>query len=237
MAKSRLSHQYRGNPVKNHPQSPVKEPVFFTSARVLVGALIGYSGLVIGNCPDNFLGHLQNSWHLPLFLSSPIGELFPWLLLGTGLMVLTRFQRPETARMFCGLILACASLDKIGDPSQFSHSVENYKLLPPMLVPLAAVVIPWLEFFTGLCLVIGYQQRGAALIFCTLMGVYGFSLGWDLVQNVDLNCSCFSMDCKEKMSWWTVVRDMFFLRTGLIVLMIQNTRSLLDPFFPPKPSK
>lgn len=214
-----------------------KEPLFFTAARILAGAIIAYAGLLIGICPDEFLEYLKNSYHSPSFLSAPVGELFPWYVLGTGLLVLTRFKWMEAARVFCGLILVCGSLDKIGNPLPFSEAVANYNLLPSPWVPLTAVVIPWLEFFTGICLVAGFQQKGAAFIFCSLMAVYGFSLGWDLAHGVDLNCSCFSMDCKEKMTWWTVIRDMVFLGAGLIVLTSQNTPSLLGSFLKSKASK
>ena len=65
---------------------------------------------------------------------------------------------PETAastllRLACGFLLAGASLDKLGDAAGFSDFMkECYYFTPDTLRPLAAVVIPWLEFFTGLCL-------------------------------------------------------------------------------------
>jgi uncharacterized membrane protein YphA (DoxX/SURF4 family) len=132
------------------------------------------------------------------------------------------------ARLAAGLILLVASLDKLGGAEKFSKMVENYHALPPELIPLAAVVIPWLEFFTGLCLCLGFKTRGAALVFSLLMAVYSVSLTVNLAQGVDMNCGCFSMDSTEKISAWTVARDLGFLLLGLAALCGPKTYAALD---------
>ena len=132
-------------------------------------------------------------------------------------------------RVACGLLLVAASVDKVGDPATFAKIMrECYDILPAALVPLASVVIPWLEFFTGLCLVAGFRWRAAALLFCGLMVVYILTIGWDLSRGVDCNCGCFKMDSNEKMSFWTLLRDVGFLGMGFIVLVSPRTRLALD---------
>ena len=132
------------------------------------------------------------------------------------------------SRLASGSILLYASLDKLGDPDKFSKMIENYHLLPMSLVPLAAVVIPWLEFFTGLFLAVGFKWRGAALLYCGLMAVYSFSLTWNLLNGVEMNCGCFSMDSTEKISWLTVGRDLGFLVLGLLALFAPATYADFD---------
>src|SRR5450631_4153752 len=106
-------------------------------------------------------------------------------------------------RIVCGFILAGASLDKLGDPKAFSILIkECYGIVPLPLIPSTAVVIPWFEFFTGLCLISGFRWRGASLIFCALMIIYSFAITQDLLKGIDCNCGCFKMDSKEKMTWW-----------------------------------
>jgi len=132
------------------------------------------------------------------------------------------------ARLAAGLILILASLDKLGGAEKFSKMVENYHALPPELIPLAAVVIPWLEFFTGLCLCLGFKTRGAALVFSLLMAVYSIALAVNLANGVDMNCGCFSMESTEKISGWTVARDLGFLVLGLAALVGPKTYAALD---------
>src|SRR5258708_31163096 len=83
-------------------------------------------------------------------------------------------------RIACGLILVYASQDKIGYAEKFTGIIKEYHILPKALVPLAAAVIPWLEFFTGICLAVGFKWRGAPLLFFRLMGVFFLALCWYL---------------------------------------------------------
>ena len=140
-------------------------------------------------------------------------------------------------RLACGLLLLFASFDKVLDPGQFSKMIKTcYDILPPALVPLAAVVIPWLELFTGACLILGFRWRGAALVFCSLMAVYSLTIVWDLFHGVDCNCGCFKMDSGEKMTWWTVLRDGVFFTAGFIVLTASRTLATLEDLFFSRPA-
>jgi cbb3-type cytochrome oxidase subunit 3 len=58
-------------------------------------------------------------------------------------------------RIFCGFLLVYSTRDKLLDPSHFMSEVDDYHFLPAQLVPLAAVVIPWIEFFSGAALMLG----------------------------------------------------------------------------------
>ncbi|MGH7740001.1 MAG: MauE/DoxX family redox-associated membrane protein [bacterium] len=150
-------------------------------------------------------------------------------------MIRSNFSKPSfpilaftLARLAAGFILVAASLDKLGGAQKFSKMIANYHALPPELVPLAAVVIPWLELFTGLCLCLGFKTRGAALVFSVLMAVYSVALTINLAHGVDMNCGCFSMDSTEKISGWTVARDLGFLILGLAALVAPRTYASLD---------
>jgi uncharacterized membrane protein YphA (DoxX/SURF4 family) len=137
-------------------------------------------------------------------------------------------------RIACGLILVYASQDKIGYAEKFTGIIKEYHILPKTLIPLAAAVIPWLEFFTGICLALGFKWRGASLLFCGLMGVYSVALGWNLAHGVEMNCGCFSMDSTEKTTWWSVARDIGFFGMGFIVLVSPRTFFSLDRSNNPK---
>lgn len=132
-------------------------------------------------------------------------------------------------RLACGFLLAGASLDKLGDAAGFLGLIkECYFFIPDPIQPLTAVVIPWLEFFTGLCLIFGFRWRAAALVFCGLMAVYTLAISWDVLHGIDCSCGCFSKDTGEKMTGWTVVRDLLFLGMGSIILVSRKTFIALD---------
>ena len=137
-------------------------------------------------------------------------------------------------RLACGGVFLYASQDKLGEAAKFMGILKEYHILPAALIPLAAVVIPWLEFLTGACLVAGFQWRGAALLFCALMGIYSLALGWNLLHGVEMNCGCFSMDSTEKITWFSVLRDVGFFAMGFIVLTSPRTYFSLDRSTNPK---
>lgn len=142
-----------------------------------------------------------------------------------------RGERPGTTilRVTSGLILAGASLDKIGDPLGFYHHIkECFYFIPEDLQPLCAVVVPWVEFFTGLLILARFRVRGALLLFCALMTLYTLAIAWDVAHGIDCNCSCFDKTSTEKMTWLTVLRDLLFLGIGTRTLLAQP---------PPSPSK
>jgi len=237
MEKSGIPHQYWGNPMKNTPSTMAKEHLFFGWIHTGLGVLIGYAGLVAAADPDQFSKFLTQHYPFLSRATSFVVDILPWVVLGLGLLIITRSNWGQSLKFFCGLVLAFASLDKLGNPHQFAEMVANFKVLPDSLVPLAGVVIPWLEFFAGLCLIFGIKWRGAALIFCGLMMVYILAMSWDLLSGIDVNCVCFKSDSTEKITWMTVLRDVLFLWAGFIVLMAQETASLLSFLIPPKPSK
>jgi putative oxidoreductase len=134
-------------------------------------------------------------------------------------------------RVFCGFILVYASLDKLGNSSDFVEVIGNYRILPAALSPLAAVVVPWFELFTGLCLAFGFLPKGAALVFCVLMAGYAVAIGSALARGIELNCGCFNMDWKEPENWFTVLRDALLFALGTIVLVSKNIYAQLEQFF------
>ncbi len=158
-----------------------------------------------------------------------------WAAIKYGLSRSTReengsSQEAATAtflRALCGFILIFASGDKLGSPSTFAQMITNYQILSPHLVPLTSVIIPWLEFFAGLCLVFGFRYRGAALLFCGLMALYTLAISFDLIRDVDINCGCGLTDPTEKATWWSVIRDLEFFSMGLIVLFSPRSYAAL----------
>lgn len=126
-------------------------------------------------------------------------------------------------RIFCGFLLFYSTRDKLLDPSHFITEVDDYHFLPNQLVPLAAAVIPWIEFFSGAALMLGIGWRGGAVIFCALMVVYSDAISWAFVRGLDIGCGCGLADPSEKITWLTVFRDLLFLALGLAVLFTPST--------------
>ncbi len=131
-------------------------------------------------------------------------------------------------RWFCGAVFLYASMDKLGEAARFTLAIREYHILPYALEPLAGAVVPWLEFFVGVALLVGFRWRGAALVYCGMMATYSLALAWNMATGVEMNCGCFSLDSVEKATWWTVGRDLVLMAPGLVVLYTRKTLATLD---------
>ena len=58
-------------------------------------------------------------------------------------------------RIILGVLFIFAGATKIGNPAAFADDINNYRMLPYILVSLMAVVLPWIEIIAGLLLVFG----------------------------------------------------------------------------------
>nr|MEE4266780.1 MauE/DoxX family redox-associated membrane protein [Candidatus Krumholzibacteria bacterium] len=70
--------------------------------------------------------------------------------------------------LFCRLVVGgtfiYASLDKLAHPEAFAQAIHNYRMVPYSLLHVMAHLLPVLEIIVGVLLVVGFWQRGAALL-------------------------------------------------------------------------
>jgi len=125
------------------------------------------------------------------------------------------------ARILLGAIFLYASYDKILHPEALSQIIFNYKILPPQMVNLAAIILPWLEAVCGAALVLGVNARGAAVLTALLMTVFMASLGFNLMRGVDVQCGCFTTAPAEASTAFDLARDAVILVLALFVLASQ----------------
>lgn len=84
-----------------------------------------------------------------------------------------------------------ASYHKIADPPDFAKIVYNYKIVPPQLINLAAIYLPWFELLAGIALVTGVCRRGAALGAGLLALIFIAALSFNLHRGHPTICGCF----------------------------------------------
>ena len=137
-------------------------------------------------------------------------------LLAFGLWVLYLLARKETdsgtvslAAKIAGLIFAAASLHKIAQPLQFAHIIENYRILPALLVNPAAIVLPWVELTCGLLLIGGILREASASVLFVLAGIFILAVGFNLIRGVQFDCGCFGSG--HVPPWRVLLRDVGLL--------------------------
>lgn len=129
------------------------------------------------------------------------------------------------ARLCLGGIFIYASLDKIVHPHEFARIIANYGILPDFLVTLPALALPWLEFFTGFCLLAGLWRRSAAILLSLLLLTFIMALGSNAFRGINLSCGCFSTSATDTENAYVLIfRDLLILIPGLLVIFFGRER-------------
>jgi len=122
-------------------------------------------------------------------------------------------------RLFLGILFIYASVDKILHPAAFAKIVYNFHILPGFLINIFAIILPWVEFLVGVCLILGIALDAAALLASVLLGVFIIALGVNLIRGLDINCGCFSTASASKSNVSKrLIEDVIFLAMSLQVL-------------------
>ncbi len=129
-------------------------------------------------------------------------------------------------RLLIGLIFIYASIDKIIHPGAFAKIIHNYRLLPPEYINILALVLPWLEAITGICLIFGIKYKAANLIILTMLVVFIIALSINLVRGVNISCGCFSTSGSVKSNLlWRIIEDALML-IGCLIIMFKDKLQL-----------
>jgi uncharacterized membrane protein YphA (DoxX/SURF4 family) len=92
-------------------------------------------------------------------------------------------------RWLIAAVFLYAGITKIVDPAAFAVDIDNYRLLPYLLVGATAAVLPWLEVICALSLLSGLWLRGSALLLVLLnliffLAIALFRRSWEHAQAV-----------------------------------------------------
>jgi len=129
-------------------------------------------------------------------------------------------------------VFVVAALPKIADPPAFAHMIYNYRLLPGGLVNVLALVLPWVELFAGLALILGVWKKEAAVVAAVLLLVFIVAIGINLARGHAVDCGCFDVrsagKSREEMlaeMKWVLLRDLGLLLLAAQVLAAERVAS------------
>jgi len=122
-------------------------------------------------------------------------------------------------RLIAGGFFVYASLDKIVHPEAFAKIVHNYRVLPGGVVNIFAVILPWLELFSGMALMLGTRVKGASAILSALLVVFIIAVTSAIMRGIKIDCGCFSTsgDSARKVGMPLLIQDAALLFMVLIV--------------------
>ena len=134
-------------------------------------------------------------------------------------------------RLIVGGVFIYASIDKLLHPAAFAEVIHHYRILPISLLHFFAHLLPVLELLTGAALVLGFKQRGAALLAGVLTIIFMAAITSALIRNLDISCGCFNTDGGHAVGLDLLWRDGILLALCLPPLLVGDRRWGLDWLF------
>lgn len=137
----------------------------------------------------------------------------------------SRFYLKIAIRMVLGFLFLYASLDKIIYPPKFAEVIYNYRLLPVELLNMCAIIVPWIEAFIGISLLMGFWIETSAFILSTITVLFIIMIISAITRGLNIECGCFSLDEEGSLvSWKRVIEDVFILVGGLYLLIFTSDK-------------
>ena len=119
-------------------------------------------------------------------------------------------------RILLGLIFIIASIDKIIDPAGFARDISNYHFVPFGFENIIAIILPWLELFIGLGLILGVMVDGASVISGILLILFIILIFQATIRGFNIDCGC-GLKEGELVGWRKIFEDFIFLLGAYLV--------------------
>jgi hypothetical protein len=143
---------------------------------------------------------------------------------------LTKRMLEMLIRLGIGGMFVFASVFKIADPKGFAVLIAQYQFLPHNMVNLWALILPQIEFWFGLALIVTPFVRECVLVILALFVSFIIALVWALTLDLGITCGCFQINgAQSKAEAWTaLIRDLVLLVPTAWLLTRKN--AYLKPF-------
>ncbi|MBJ13131.1 MAG: hypothetical protein CMG62_08695 [Candidatus Marinimicrobia bacterium] len=132
------------------------------------------------------------------------------------------------ARILLGLMWVWAGIEKIADPGQFARDISNYHLLPFGTENIIAIILPWLELFIGVSLIIGLYIDASSIISAGLMSVFIIFIFQAMVRGFNIECGC-GLKEGQMVGWEKIIENIIYLAISYLILIRKEKKLELFP--------
>lgn len=132
-----------------------------------------------------------------------------------------------SAALVLSVIFASAASHKLKNPAWFRRQVQEYELMPSLLIPVTAIMLPIMEVVVALGLLWGDSRPYAAALCLLLVSLYALAIAINLLKGrKDIDCGCSGPAMRQPLQAGLLVRNFFLAVFALNALLPSFERSL-----------
>ncbi|MBF0100965.1 MAG: DoxX family membrane protein [Desulfobacterales bacterium] len=127
-------------------------------------------------------------------------------------------------RFILAVIFIYASIHKIAAPAQFARIIYGYQLFPALTINLIAIIVPFIELYTGIFLLLGILPRSSALWITIMLFSFIIAISINLIRGHEFDCGCFGFSKGKTSNWELLFRDIIYFIGSLYVFLYRQKR-------------
>jgi uncharacterized membrane protein YphA (DoxX/SURF4 family) len=133
-------------------------------------------------------------------------------------------------RIVLGTMFLLAAVSKAADPASFAQEIANYKILPDILINLMAIVLPWIELFASLFIIIGIRIKSSVLIISSLIIVFNIAIIIAMAKGLNINCGCHTKVMAEMVGLQKIIENMCLLILGIFIFYSKGIKFTMENY-------
>ncbi len=131
-------------------------------------------------------------------------------------------------RLLLALIFAGAVIHKITDPRAFRTAVDNYRMLPGLLVTPVSAGFIVVECALVIMLVVPATAVLGAQVACSLLLAYTGAITFNLLRGrTHIDCGCMGSAHTQRLTGWLLLRNLPLVLIALAAALPAHTRDLV----------
>jgi uncharacterized membrane protein YphA (DoxX/SURF4 family) len=121
-----------------------------------------------------------------------------------------------------GSILLWSGIMKMRHPFDFLATVYQYELVSPGGGRIIAIVVPWLEAITGICLISYLFSYGALVCSTLLFAIFSIAQTSVIIRGLKISCGCFGPMVSGQVNYNSMTRVGVLLILSLICIWYER---------------
>ena len=129
-------------------------------------------------------------------------------------------------RVILGAIFIYASVNKLFHGEEFAKAIKNYEMMPLFTINILAIILPYVEFITGILLITGIYKKGSSAIAILSLVVFLIALTSAYARGLDINCGCFSLENTSSKSdiLTRIFEDILMIVVAVVVFIFSGKK-------------